>query len=217
MSGSDRADGCAVTRRALLRALPLAAIGLALGGPAEAESLSGGLAGADPGLDPGLRNKALLALAHHNSAVWSRDKIGIVDFDAPSAVPRFHLVDILGGRTTTLLVAHGRGSDPDHSGLLQSFSNEIGSLASSEGAYLTGEAYFGRHGPSRRLLGLDSSNSNAELRAIVIHSAWYVGPEIVASQGRLGRSDGCFVFSPADIGLVLASLGRGRLIYAGRR
>jgi hypothetical protein len=132
-------------------------------------------------------------------------------------VPRFHLVVILGGRTTTLLVAHGRGSDPDHSGLLRSFSNEIGSLASSEGAYLTGEAYLGRHGPSRRLLGLDSSNSNAELRAIVIHSAWYVGPEIVASQGRLGRSDGCFVFSPADIGLVLASLGRGRLIYAGRR
>jgi hypothetical protein len=32
----------------------------------------------------------------------------------------------------------------------------------------------------------------------------------------LGRSDGCFVFSPADIGQVLTRLGQGRLLYAGK-
>ena len=203
------------TRRSLIAAMSAAA-GLLLGAKAIALPFAGGLAGADPTLSPALRQKALLALADHHRGIWSRDVIGIADFSVPSAIPRFHLVDIVGGATTTLLVAHGKGSDPDHSGLLQSFSNEYGSLATSEGAYLTGEAYDGVHGPSRRLLGLDPTNNNAEGRAIVIHAAWYVGPDIAARQGRLGRSDGCFVFSPADIGQVLARLGKGRLIYAGR-
>ena len=203
------------TRRSLIAAMSATA-GLLCGAKAFAIPFAGGLSGADPALSPVLRQKALLALAAHQHSVWSRDVIAIADFGAPSAIPRFHLVDIVKGRTTTLLVAHGKGSDPDHSGLLQRFSNEHGSLATSEGAYLTGEAYDGDHGPSRRLLGLDPTNSNAEARAIVIHAAWYVGPDIVARQGRLGRSDGCFVFSQADIGQVLARLGRGRLIYAGR-
>ncbi len=142
--------------------------------------------------------------------------VGIVDFALPSSQPRFHLVDILAGTTTSLLVAHGRGSDPDHTGMLQLFSNVEGSAATSEGAYLTGEPYDGIHGRSRRLIGLDPSDDQAEARAIVIHSAPYVGPEVIARQGKLGRSDGCFAFSERDIALVLARLGRGRLIYAGR-
>ena len=203
------------TRRSLIAAMSATA-GLLLGAEAFAIPFAGGLSGADPALSPALRQKALLALAAHRHSIWSSDVIGIADFGAPSAVPRFHLVDIVKGTATTLLVAHGKGSDPDHGGLLQYFSNEHGSLATSEGAYLTGEAYEGIHGPSRRLFGLDPSNSNAEARAIVIHAAWYVGPEIVARQGRLGRSDGCFVFSQVDIGQILARLGKGRLIYAGR-
>ena len=203
------------TRRGMIAAMSATA-GLLLGTKAAALPFAGGLAGADPALSPSLRQKALLALAAHHHSIWSRNMIGIADFGAPSAVPRFHLVDIVAGTTTTLLVAHGKGSDPDHSGLLQNFSNEYGSLATSEGAYLTGDAYEGENGPSRRLLGLDPTNNNAEGRAIVIHAAWYVGPDIVARQGRLGRSDGCFVFSQADIGQILTRLGKGRLIYAGR-
>jgi hypothetical protein len=175
-----------------------------------------GLAAADPGLRPALLNRALAALSAHNAEIWSRDVIGVVDFAVPSAVPRFHIVDILAGTTRTVLVSHGKGSDPDHSGMLQSFSNVEGSEASSEGAYLIGDPYVGVHGPSRRLLGLDPSDSNAEARAIVIHSADYVGPDVVARQGKLGRSDGCFAVSAADIGYVLAKLGQGRLLYAGR-
>lgn len=203
------------TRRSLLGALSATA-GLLLAGKAFAAPFAGGLEGADPGLSPGLRQKALLALAEHHSRIWSSDVIGIADFGRPSASPRFHLVDLINGTTATLLVAHGKGSDPEHSGLLQNFSNMFDSCATSEGAYLTGDAYDGDHGPSRRLLGLDPTNSNAEARAIVIHAAWYVGPDVAARQGRLGRSDGCLVFSQADIGQVLARLGKGRLIYAGR-
>lgn len=201
-----------VTRRALLGAGALIAAGLSV--PAGAEQR--GLAAAAAGVDPALVNRALLALARHHAAIWSRDMVAIADFALPSAMPRFHLIDLLAGRATTLLVAHGKGSDPDHSGFLQSFSNSIGSNATSEGAYLTGERYCGINGPSRRLTGLDATNSNAEPRAIVIHGAWYVGPEIVTKQGVLGRSDGCFVFSEQDIGTVLTRLGRGRLLYAGK-
>ncbi|MDB5689462.1 MAG: hypothetical protein JWL91_1338 [Sphingomonas bacterium] len=202
------------SRRALLRSGLLAAAGLAC--PARAAEAAEGVAAAAPGIDPILREQAMAALARHESAIWSRDVIAIVDFGLPSSVPRFHLVDLLRGDTTTLLVAHGRGSDPDHTGMLQSFSNVEGSQATSEGAYLIGEAYSGIHGPARRLIGMDPTDDQADPRAIVIHAAWYVGPEIVARQGRLGRSDGCFAVSQADIGQVLARLGRGRLLYAGR-
>lgn len=175
-----------------------------------------GLASAAPMVGPRLVDRALKALFRHHQSIWSRDVIAIADFALPSSAPRFFLVDILKGETTSLPVAHGKGSDPEHSGRLQTFSDAVGSAATSEGAYITGETYEGIHGPSRRLAGLDPSNAHAEERAIVIHSAWYANPDVAARQGKLGRSDGCFAFGEQDIALVLARLGRGRLLYAGR-
>ena len=190
--------------------------GLAFGSVPLAAARPPGLASAAPMIAPALVNRALDALFRHHQAIWSRDVIAIVDFALPSAAPRFFLIDILKGETASLLVAHGKGSDPEHSGRLQSFSDAVGSAATSEGAYLTGETYEGVHGPSRRLAGLDPSNAHAEERAIVIHAAWYANPDVAARQGKLGRSDGCFAFGEQDIALVLARLGRGRLLYAGR-
>jgi hypothetical protein len=175
-----------------------------------------GLAAAAPNVNPILVARTLDALARHNEAIWSRDVIAIADFGLPSATPRLHLVDILAGTTTSLRVTHGRGSDPDHTGMLQSFSDVEGSAATSEGAYLTGETYTGVHGLSRRLLGLDPTDAHAEARAIVIHSAWYASADVAARQGKLGRSDGCFAVSEQDIAFLLARLGQGRLLYAGR-
>ncbi|WP_321163671.1 MULTISPECIES: murein L,D-transpeptidase catalytic domain family protein [unclassified Sphingomonas] len=175
-----------------------------------------GLATAAPMIDPRLADRALAALFRHHRHIWSRDVVAIADFGLPSAIPRFFLVDIVRGTTTALLVAHGKGSDPDHSGMLQGFSDAVGSAATSEGAYLTGDPYDGIHGPSRRLIGLDPGNAHAEERAIVIHSAWYANPDMVAKQGKLGRSDGCFAFGEQDIATVLARLGKGRMLYAGR-
>lgn len=175
-----------------------------------------GLATAAPMIDPRLVERALAALFRHHQRIWSRDVVAIADFGLPSAMPRFFLVDIVQGTTTALLVAHGRGSDPDHSGMLQGFSDAVGSAATSEGAYLTGDPYDGIHGPSRRLIGLDPGNAHAEERAIVIHSAWYANPDMVTKQGKLGRSDGCFAFGEQDIATVLARLGKGRMLYAGK-
>jgi hypothetical protein len=189
------------------------ALGLASAGEA---AVQGGLVGAAQEIAPDLLAAASDALAVHNDAIWSRDVIAIADFGLPSATPRFHLVDILRARTTSLRVTHGRGSDPDHTGMLQAFSDAVGSAATSQGAYLTGPLYTGVHGLSRRLIGMDATNAHAEERAIVIHSAWYADAAVAERQGKLGRSDGCFAVSPADIALVLSMLGEGRLLFAGR-
>ena len=142
------------------------------------------------------------------------DLVGVADFSRPSRQPRLHLVDIANGRIESLLVAHGRGSDPSHTGWVKRFSNAPGSAATSEGCYLTADDYVGQHGRSMRLKGLDPTNSNAEARAIVVHAAWYVGPDIVKAHGVLGRSEGCLAVSQADLPHVLQRLGPGRLIVA---
>ena len=156
------------------------------------------------------------ALATHGGAAAQRDVVGVADFSPASRDPRFHLVDMANGRVSSFLVAHGRGSDPDHSGWLKRFSNEDGSNATSSGVYLTAGEYQGKHGRSMRLEGLDPTNCNAEPRAIVMHGAWYVGPQMLAEHGKLGRSEGCFAFSEADLPRVLERLGPGRLITAGK-
>lgn len=158
---------------------------------------------------------ARLALARHGPGA-KHDLVGVADFSPASRNARFHLVDMANGRVTSSLVAHGRGSDPDHSGWLKRFSNDEGSNATSSGVYLTADEYVGKHGRSMRLKGLDPSNCNAEARAVVIHGAWYVGPEMVAQHGKLGRSEGCLAFSEADLPDMLERLGTNRLIIAGK-
>jgi len=158
---------------------------------------------------------AKTALNAHSTRIPHRDRVAIADFSLFSARPRFHIVDVQSGAVKSFLVAHGKGSDPGHTGWLKRFSNAPGSEATSEGAYVTGDAYYGNHGLSRRLVGLDPQNSNAESRAIVIHSAWYVSTEL-ARKGAIGRSQGCFALASDDHKTVMDLLGAGRLIMAAR-
>ncbi len=167
-------------------------------------------------LDPQLLAKAKAALATHDASIKHKDVIGIADYGQHSAKPRFHLVDMINGRTTSLLVAHGKGSDKKHTGWLQEFSNVPGSEASSGGSYRTAAAYVGKHGRSRRLDGLEPSNDMAYQRAIVIHGAWYVDNKMVSKHGKIGRSQGCFAFSESDLDQILHRLGSGRLLYADK-
>ena len=164
----------------------------------------------------GLMQRAYAALARHGARIAHRDVMAVVDFSAASHEPRLHLVDIASGEATTLLVAHGRGSDPANTGWLERFSNRPGSNASSSGSFLTGETYSGKHGRSRKLIGLDPENDEAERRSIVIHSASYVSEEIARDRGRIGRSQGCFAVSQADLAQLMARLGPGRLLYADK-
>src|SRR5579862_4264412 len=163
---------------------------------------------------PSLIERALLALQRHRDSITHRDFIGVADFSLHSRTPRFHLVNLTDGSVRSHLVAHGRGSDPAHTGWLERFSNEPRSNATSAGAYRTGDSYVGAHGHSLRLDGLDPTNSNAASRAIVVHGAWYVGADIIDRYGMLGRSEGCFAVADSSLGEITATLGSGRLIYA---
>lgn len=163
-----------------------------------------------------LLDRARAALERHGHTIPFRDRVGLADFSRASSEPRFHIVDMVTGRSTSCLVAHGRGSDPGHSGWLQRFSNEPGSLATSSGAYRTGEFYHGIHGQAMRLIGLEPQNYNAESRAIVVHGADYVSENHIAQWGKLGRSEGCFAVAHHILPEVLALLGPGRLIYADK-
>jgi hypothetical protein len=193
-----------MNRRQFLTAGAVATGGMILAGTGGAASL---LKSDD------LVTRAKTALDRHAAMIPNRDIVGIADFARNSATPRFHLVDLRNGRTQSFLVAHGRGSDPAHTGWLQRFSNLPGSEATSSGAFLTKDVYFGAHGRSRRLQGLDPDNNQAEARGIVMHGAWYVNPAL-AARGAIGRSQGCFAFSEDQVSQIIEQLGPGRLILA---
>lgn len=165
---------------------------------------------------PELFRQAMAALHRHGNQIAFKDRIAIADFAAPSSRQRFYLIDLASGATNSVLVAHGSGSDPAHTGFLQRFSNADGSNASSEGAFMTADYYVGKHGKSQRLMGLDPTNNMALARAIVIHSAWYSNPDMLTTHGQLGRSQGCFAVGQRDLDQVFARLGPGRMLYSAK-
>ena len=148
--------------------------------------------------------------------LWRTDVVGVADFARPSSLPRFHFANLESGTVRSFYVAHGRGSDPEHTGFLQNFSNRNGSEATSRGAYLTAEWYNGKYGTSIRLLGLDGDNSEALDRAIVMHPASYCTAEHIAQYGKLGRSEGCFAMGPDQFNEALWHWSGGRLLFADR-
>jgi hypothetical protein len=193
----------------------LALAGLA-SGSAGATLALGRTESVDGQIDPSLLRRALDALEQHHDSISYRDSIGVADFSLPSRAPRFHLVNLAGGGVRSHLVAHGKGSDPAHTGWLERFSNAPRSNATSAGAYRTGSLYVGAHGHSMRLEGLDPTNSNALSRAIVVHGAWYVNEQVIGHSGMLGRSQGCFAVADSSLPEIMGRLGSGRLIYAGK-
>ncbi|RNI27600.1 hypothetical protein EFA69_15890 [Rufibacter immobilis] len=120
----------------------------------------------------------------------SKDILSIVDFGKSSREKRLWIVDLNKKKLLyNSLVAHGMGSGNDKA---LKFSNVENSHMSSLGFYVTENTYFGKHGLSLKLNGLDKGfNSNAKQRAIVVHGADYVSEAFVKKQGRLGRSHGC--------------------------
>lgn len=147
-------------------------------------------------------------------------RFAVVDYSQRSDQKRFLLYD---RDTHELLasyrVAHGKGSDADHDGYAERFSNEPESHASALGAYRTGEVYRSEqpgHGLSMRLAGLDPSNDKAMQRAIVIHAMDYMEDRFIRQHGVAGRSFGCLVLSGGDRDQVIEALRGGALIFAIR-
>ena len=165
------------------------------------------------------RDRALFEIAKREldragDAIWKRDIVGIADFGLHSANRRFHFVNLEREEVQSFHVSHGSGSDPEHDGWLNNYSNVEGSNATSRGAYVTWEWYQGRFGTSVRLGGLDPTNDAALQRYIVMHRAKYAEPSHVERWGRLGRSNGCFALGEEQFRIALLNLSGGRLRFA---
>ena len=100
------------------------------------------------------------------------------------------------------LVSHGRGTGS--SMYSRMYSNELSSRSSSLGHYEVGAPYNGKYGFSYKLRGLDSTNSNATRRSIVMHSMscipdreWIMGACV---------SDGCPAVSKNFLNVVTEKL-----------
>ena len=166
---------------------------------------------------PPMLAEAMESLDRHGRRVVRRDRIGLVDFTKHSGERRFQIVNVESGEIEhDWHTSHGRGSDPANTGMVQKFSNVPESNASSRGAYLTANEYYGKHGRSRRLIGLDPENNLALERAIVLHGADYVSPQMARDTGRVGRSLGCFAVAQDVRDTMIETLGEGRLLYCGK-
>jgi len=115
----------------------------------------------------------------------------VADFTQNSRIKRGYLIHMKTGNAIRYHVSHGVGSGDGNGNVLRT-SNRDSSHQSSEGLYLTAETYSGKHGYSLKMDGLESSNSAARSRAIVIHGASYVpNTNSVKVANRIGRSHGC--------------------------
>ena len=138
--------------------------------------------------------EAVLYFHANQSNFANKNIISVIDFDQSSKKPRFFVINLKTGAVWAMTVSHGTGSDRNHDSYAESFSNVSGSQATSIGFYKTAETYQGSNGYSLRLDGLSRTNSNARVRAIVIHGAAYVQDREVIQ----GRSWGCPALSLAN-------------------
>lgn len=150
---------------------------------------------------------------HKNKATFKNQSVlSIIDFSQKSTQKRWYFINMQTGSVWNIHVAHGKGSDSNHDGFAETFSNVSGSNASSLGFYRTAETYNGSNGFSLRLDGLSTTNSRARERAIVVHGASYVQDTSVVQ----GRSWGCPAVSVAYTQKVINLIKGGSLIYAAK-
>ena len=146
------------------------------------------------GLDYEIFRKALIGyynLKRNNQPhTVKKSVLSIIDFNKASSENRLWIIDMKSKKQLyKTLVAHGKNSGDNFA---RRFSNVPQSEMSSLGFYVTRQTYFGKHGLSLKIDGIDSGyNTNAMQRAIVIHGADYVSNSFVKQHGRLGRSQGC--------------------------
>jgi hypothetical protein len=117
----------------------------------------------------------------------------MIDMGLPSGSNRFFVYDFKNDSVLKSgLVTHGYGLNDSRI----SFSNVPGSYCTSLGKYKIGNSYHGRFGLAYKLYGLDSSNSNAFNRFVVLHSHACV-PDSEASPLSICMSQGCPTVSPS--------------------
>ena len=169
-------------------------------------------------LRPEVLELALEAYAQADEAGHvRRPLLTIIDYQLPSYRERLWVIDMRTGRVLHReWVAHGMGRPRGSGGTMEealSFSNEVGTLKSSLGLFITGETYEGRHGYSLKLDGLeDGVNDNARERLIVVHGAEYVTRDL-AEDHLIGRSWGCPAVRPKIAETLINAIKEGSVLW----
>ena len=161
-------------------------------------------------LEKGLQAHAWAVKKH---TVPKKNLLTIVDFSLPSTERRFFVID-LDQQALIMKEYTSQGSGSGRGTMATAFSDTEGSHQSVTGVMITKEIYYGKHGKSLRLSGLEKRDIKVEQRDIVIHSAYYVTPHFINHYHRAGNSWGCFALDPAVAGSVIERLKNGSIIFS---
>ena len=117
-----------------------------------------------------------------------------IDMSIPSGKPRFFVYDLRKNAVVMEgLVTHGRCNQNWLTG--RKYGNTVGCGCTALGRYKIDNPYQGRFGLAYKLTGLDTTNSNAYARFVVLHSMQCV-PETAVDPYPICQSDGCPTVSP---------------------
>ena len=130
---------------------------------------------------------SLLAYAKQNK--YNTSTCFLVDMSIGSGKNRFFVYDLKKKAVVDAgLVAHGRCNKDWLSG--RQYGNQVGCGCTSLGKYKIGYPYTGRFGRAYKLYGLDTTNSNAFKRYVVLHPYTAV-PNDEVDPLPICQSDGC--------------------------
>ena len=149
-------------------------------------------------------------LQHHY--ISRTDVISICDFSQSSRRKRLYVIDIEQKKVLiNTYVAHGRKSGSEYA---STFSNNPESHKSSLGFYITDKTYYGEHGLSLKIHGLEKGiNDKANKRNIVIHGSEYVGPDFIKFNKFTGRSFGCPAVPASEADDVIQTIKEGSCLF----
>lgn len=156
----------------------------------------------------GLRNRMALAMQYASQNGYSTEYFFMVDMGIFSGKKRFFVYDVKKDSIALAgLVAHGNCNE--HFLEQAKFSNAPNCGCSSLGRYKVGSSYKGEFGKSYRLYGLDSTNSNAFKRAIVLHGFRPV-PDDEIYPRELCNSFGCPMVSESFLNKLSAIIDKSK-------
>jgi hypothetical protein len=142
-----------------------------------------------------LSKKALTATAYVAAHGFNNERCFLIDMRLSSGENRFFVYNLQKDSVETAgLVTHGSGVNNTSNS--PTFSNTPSSNCTSLGKYRIGKPYKGKFGLAYKLYGLESTNSKAFERFVVLHSHACVPNEEVAPQ-VICESWGCPTVAPA--------------------
>ncbi|WP_166437208.1 murein L,D-transpeptidase catalytic domain-containing protein [Niastella caeni] len=131
--------------------------------------------------------KPLLAYAKQHG--YNTNTCFLLDMSIESGKNRFFIYDLKKDSVIDAgLVAHGRCNKDWLTG--RQYGNEVGCGCTSLGKYKIGNPYKGKFGLAYKLHGLESTNSNAFKRFVVLHAHSCV-PDAAVDPLPICQSDGC--------------------------